>query len=145
MENKLNLIGTLRDYCIENNIYFIPGPQDYVNAVADNSIYSAYDLVLIASLLFEPIFGDNSLESVTYTGTIALGRKREETTVSSLDETFEQKYDRRLLDLSEELVSILQELSCKEDIEITRCQIAYQINQYDLNLDLVSANIEMSI
>lgn len=145
MGNKLDLIGTLRDFCQEKNIFFIAGPEDYRNAVADYSVYAPYELILICDFTFSPAFTDNALDSVTYNGTIALGRKRESETVSSLDETFEQKYDNRLAELSELLVNLMLELKCKYDIDFDYVRASYSINQYDLNCDFVSSEVQMTV
>ena len=142
---KLNLIGILRDYCNREHLYFIPGSSAYQNAIMDQSVYSANDLILVCDLQFSPVFGENSLNDVQYSGTIALGRKREVSTVSSLDETFEQKYDRRLLELSNLLTELLLSLQCEHNFIIDSVQMSYSLNEYDLNADFISAEIQITI
>ena len=142
---KLNLIGILRDYCNRENLYFIPGSDAYRNAIMDQSVYAANDLILVCDLQFSPVFGENSLNEVQYNGTIALGRKREATSVSSLDETFQQKYDRRLLELSNLLTELLLLLQCEHNFIIDSAQMSYNLNEYDLNADFVSAEIQITI
>lgn len=148
MINNLDLYGYLKDYCEDNKIFFIPGPEDYRNAVADENVYEDFDLILCTDLTLSPNFYDEE-GSVTYNGLIALGRKREltdeEETVSSLDETFQQKYVRRLCDLVELLVDFLNDIRCDADAEITYCAISYAINEYDLNADFAVANITMKL
>lgn len=146
-EYKLNLIGILRDYCDREHLYFIPGPASYRNAIMDQSIYSANDLILVCDLQFSPAFGENSLNEVQYNGTIALGRKREvpSASVSSLDETFEQKYDRRLMELSNLLTELLLLLQCEYNFVIDSAQMSYSLNEYDLNADFVSAEIQITV
>jgi hypothetical protein len=142
---KLNLIGILRDYCNREHLYFIPGPDAYRNAIMDQSIYAANDLILVCDLQFSPVFGENSLNDVQYNGTIALGRKREIASVATLDETFEQKYDRRLMELSNLLTELLLSLQCEHNFVIDSAQMSYALNEYDLNADFVSAEIQMTI
>ena len=142
---KLNLIGILRDYCDRENLYFIPGSSAYQNAIMDQSIYAANDLILVCDLQFSPIYGENSLNEVQYSGTIALGRKREVSTISTLDETFEQKYDRRLLELSNLLTELLLSLQCEHQFIIDSVQMSYSLNEYDLNADFISAEIQITI
>ena len=148
MINNLDLYGYLKDYCEDNKIFFIPGPEDYRNAVADENVYEDFDLILCTDLTLSPNFYDEE-GSVTYSGVIALGRKREitdeEETVSSLDETFQQKYDRRLCDLVKLLVDFLNDIRCDIDAEIPSCSISYAINEYDLNADFAVANITMKL
>jgi hypothetical protein len=142
---KLNLIGILRDYCNREHLYFIPGPDAYRNAIMDQSIYAANDLILVCDLQFSPVFGENSLNDVQYNGTIALGRKREIASVATLDETFEKKYDRRLMELSNLLTELLLSLQCEHNFVIDSAQMSYALNEYDLNADFVSAEIQMTI
>lgn len=142
---KLNLIGILRDYCDREHLYFIPGSDAYRNAIMDQSIYAANDLILVCDLQFSPVFGENSLNEVQYNGTIALGRKRELQTVSTLDETFEQKYDRRLMELSNLLTELLLSLQCEHNFVIDSARMSYSLNEYDLNADFVSAEIQITI
>jgi hypothetical protein len=142
---KLNLIGILRDYCNREHLYFIPGSDAYRNAIMDQSIYAANDLILVCDLQFSPVFGENSLNEVQYNGTIALGRKREIASVATLDETFEQKYDRRLMELSNLLTELLLSLQCEHNFVIDSAQMSYALNEYDLNADFVSAEIQMTI
>lgn len=142
MTNNLDFYGYLKEYCARNSIYFIPGPEDYQNAVMDASVYDAYDLILCSDLTLTPSFGED-FGSVTYNGTIALGRKREDDTVSTLDETFAQKYEARLCDLMESIINMLNELQCNEDAEVISCTAQYAINQYDLNADFVVAAVSI--
>ena len=142
---KLNLIGILRDYCDREHLYFIPGPVAYRNAIMDQSVYASNDLILVCDLQFSPIYGENSLNEVQYNGTIALGRKREITSVSSLDETFEQKYDRRLMELSNLITELLLSLQCEHNFTIDSVQMSYALNEYDLNADFVSSEIQITI
>ena len=142
---KLNLIGILRDYCNREHLYFIPGSGAYQNAIMDQSVYAANDLILVCDLNFSPVFGENSLNDVQYNGTIALGRKRELQTFSTLDETFEQKYDRRLMELSNLLTELLLSLQCQHNFIIDSAQMSYNLNEYDLNADFVSSEIQITI
>lgn len=144
MGNSLDFIGYLKDYCKDNNIFFVAGPKDYQNAVLDKKIYDSYDMLLLVDLTFSPDFSDE-IGAVTYTGTFALGQKREENTVSSLDETFQQKYDRRLLKLSEAIVSMFREMECTNDIEVQSWTGSYALNRFDLNADFVVANASVKV
>lgn len=146
MIDNLDFYTYLENYCKENKIFFIPGPEDYQNAVADEDYYKDFDLILCSDLTLTPNFYDEE-GTVTYNGTIALGRKREitddEETESSLDETFKQKYSRRLHDLIEMLYNLLNEIRCDADAEILSCTMSYSINRFDLNADFVVANISI--
>ena len=99
--NKFDFIGVLRQYCVRNGNFFIMGENGYVNAVADATVYENNELILVADLRLDVTFGGSVVQTTNYNGMLALGRKREvdefgARTVSTLDETVEQKYDRRL-------------------------------------------------
>lgn len=148
MNNLFDFIGYLQNWCNANNIYLISGPESYQNAVVDWSIYENFDLIMCISTEIIPQFGDQGgIESVTYQGNIGLGRKREiidgEQTISSLDETFQQKYNSRLQELTEKLALFFENLQCEEDAYIDRCVMSYALNKYDLNADFVVANIQI--
>lgn len=140
-----NFYGKLQEYCKEHKIFLALGEQEYANYISDKKCYDAYDMIMCADLRLTPVFNEISVQEVTYKGTIALGRKREENTQSTLDELFHQKYERRLKDLTEILVSIFEELMCSEEIYVRRCEISYRINVYDVNIDFVSANVSINI
>lgn len=143
MTDNFDFYGFLENYCKENHIFFIAGPEDYANAVADRNLYAEYDLILTADLTLSPDYGDN-FGKVTYNGTIALGRKREDYTTSSLDETFRQKYNRRLLDLVHSLDNIFKSFMCEDDVEITST-MSYALNRFDANIDFVAANVSIIV
>ncbi len=147
MENLFDLITYLNNWCEENDIYFCAGPEQYNNIVVDNTVYEDFDLILCVAFNMVPRYGDTGLQGVTYQGSIALGRKREETddeqTESSLDETFMQKYTRRLVDLTGMLNGILEGLQCEQDAYIDSCSMNYVLNKYDLNVDFVNATVSI--
>lgn len=153
MIDAFEIIDILRNYCILNDIFFIPGNDAYVNAVADQSLYETNDLILIADFTASPKFatGTGVIVSNSYNGVLALGRKSEldntispvpeEETVSTLDETFEQKYDRRLKFLANKLTAIIGDIICENEMDILNCQFRLDINRFDLNADFVAAVI----
>ena len=93
------------------------------------------------------------LIEIAYTGVIGLGRKCESEliedeggdytveTESNLDETPEQKYDRRLKYLANKLTQILSEIACENQYEIRNCNMRLEINKFDLNADFVACDI----
>ena len=147
MENLFDLIAYLNTWCQSNKVYFCAGPEHYNNIVVDNTIYENYDLILCVAFNMIPQYGEVGLTGVTYQGSIALGRKREvtddEQTESSLDETFMQKYTRRLVDLAGKLNDILEGLQCEQDAYIDSCTMNYVLNKYDLNVDFVNATVNI--
>lgn len=147
-----SLPSDLRTYCKNKGYCFILGDDAYINAINDATVYENNKIIVIADLSFKPNIENNRTYSVTYSGTIAIGRKRESETedeittetVSSLDETFEQKYDNRLQDLSELLMVILSDFACSNGIEINSVNARFDINKFDLNADFVAAQITLT-
>lgn len=135
------LIDVLRAYCTLNNITFIYGQENYANALADQTTYTANAKLLIADFEVNPIYSNGKLTSVTYTGAMALGQKRETLTESSLDETPIQKYDRRLAGLTTSLNIIIQSIACSNDLDVTGAKIRFDLNQFDLNADFVACTL----
>lgn len=143
MENLFDLITYLSNWCEENHIYFCAGPEQYNNIVLDNTVYEEFDLILCISFSMIPKYSDTGLQAVTYQGSIALGRKREDDTESTLDEDFMQKYTNRLVDLTGMLNGILEGLQCTQDAYIDSCTMNYVLNKYDINADFVAANVSI--
>lgn len=135
------LVDAIRTYCTAEEIYFIYGNQAYSNALADLNSYADNDLILIADFSCVPVITAGTVVSLTYTGTMALGRKFEAATESSLDETPIQKYDRRLKDLSEQLAAIIGEIACDNELEISGLNFRFDLNQFDLNADFVATSV----
>lgn len=165
------IIDTIRTYCIKNNIFFIPGDEAYVNAVADYSVYENNDLILYCNFNSSPVISGSRIVSNSYSGVMALGRKCEEQTelsvlvdeidnvlldedeniiytseqnietVSSLDETFEQKYDRRLRTLSQELADLIGYIACDNELEISNLNFKMELNKFDLSCDFVACSL----
>lgn len=140
------IIDDLREFCKENNITFILGNQAYVNAIVDSEEYEVNELLLICD--FNNSFGifGSTIINDTYPGVLSLGRKKESSldegiTESSLDETYIQKYDRRLSYLHNELKSILRRFTCQYEYTLQSINTRLDINQYDLNIDCVGCII----
>lgn len=83
----------------------------------------------------------NRINRFSTSTTIWIGRKFEATTLSELDETYEQKHDRRLFELKELLVEYIETGLCGSDIELKSFIMSEQINQTDENIDFIAADI----
>lgn len=149
------LVDAIRDYCEEEGIFFIYGNDAYANALADANLYAANDLILIADFSCVPTITGGQVVSIRYSGLISLGMKTESVTTgtapntvttiteSTLDETPEQKYDRRLKYLSTQLASLIGELSCDNELEVSGLNFKFDLNKLDLNADFVATPITL--
>lgn len=146
---KFGLLSAIRDYSLSKGYAFFMGADEYINAIMDKKKYANNEYIVVAMFSAKPIKDNSSSDIIEYTGKIAFGRKCETKTVgavttkttSSLDETFEQKYDRRLLDLMQKVDIMVKELSCINELEVTSFSIDMSINRFDLNADFVDTNI----
>jgi hypothetical protein len=165
---NFNIIGALRTFATSRGWRFGAGNNFYQNA--DLGTVSEDQLVLLCDFTSKPTFtkvGAN-IQNIIYDGVILLGRKFESevdavpgveddpeteedetvqeieyqpATESSLDETYLQKYDRRLLDLIQLLALNISLFVCSNDLQIVSISIQNQINKFDENLDFVAATV----
>lgn len=151
---SFDILEKLRTYCTSEGIIFIPSiSESYVNSVIDWNEYENNDLIMFALFNAVHVFDNAKLIEIAYTGVIGLGRKCESEliedddgdytveTESTLDETPEQKYDRRLKYLANKLTQILSEIACENQYEIRNCNMRLEINKFDLNADFVACDI----
>jgi hypothetical protein len=136
------LVDVIRTYCTTNNIAFIYGNEAYANALADPTTYTENKLILIADFNAVPDIQGGTVVSVKYSGVMSLGMKTEVndgvTTISSLDETALQKWDRRLKYLSTQLAVIIGALACANDLEVSGLNFKQDLNKLDLNADFIA-------
>ena len=151
---SFDILEKLRTYCVNEGIIFIPSiSESYVNSVIDWNEYENNDLIMFALFNAVHVFDNAKLIEIAYTGVIGLGRKCESElieddngdytveTESNLDETPEQKYDRRLKYLANKLTEILSTIACENQYEIRNCNMRLEINKFVLNADFVACDI----
>ncbi|OQA94561.1 MAG: hypothetical protein BWY22_02441 [Bacteroidetes bacterium ADurb.Bin217] len=154
---SFDVLEKLRTYCVNEGIIFIPSiSESYVNSVIDWNEYENNDLIMFALFNAVHVFDNSKLVEIAYTGVIGLGRKCESEliededgeytveTESNLDETPEQKYDRRLKYLANKLTEILSTIACENQYEIRNCNMRLEINKFDLNADFVACDITIA-
>ena len=97
--DRFDIVSALRTFATSKGWHFIYGSDEY--ASADWHEYLTDEIVMVCDVVPLPKFGPHggSVQDVTYSGLVMLGRKFEATTTASLDETMLQKHDRRLKDL----------------------------------------------
>ena len=129
----------LRDKAEGLGWLFIMGPQDYANAAHKiNDELTEGQRVLWVDLSSSSTRGyAGILQSINYTGSIVLLGKFDDggLTESNMDEDTEQKYDRRLKDLNQELSTFLGEIICAENLRSVSESYDYIQNLFDTNLD----------
>lgn len=136
------LITKLSEYATAKGWIFINGDEYYSNADADVEI-AAGQLVLRVDLTATPTRGiGNRLTKINYNGLIGLGIKVDsDGKQADLDESFSQKYERRLKFLSQTLAMEAQSIACVNNLQIVSEQYIYAINRFDMNIDFVYGTI----
>lgn len=135
------LVDTIRDYCTEHNWIFVYGNDSFANALVDQNKYLPEQIILVADFTCLPVIEGSKIQSMTYTGVMALGQKCESITKSSLDETPIQKYDNRLKDLSQLLTIAIGQISCDNEMEVSGLNMRFDLNKFDLNADFVACSV----
>ena len=139
-----DLIGALRTYASSLGWHFLYGDSFMRNFEATKNTYASGDLILMSDpFTATPVYSTNGnkLISISYSGLLALGRKRETLTESNLDETWLQKYDNRLLTLLGTLSSNLITFSCAQELTLQAVNLAMNVNQLDENIDFVTGTL----
>lgn len=137
------IISTLQKYCEDNGIVFLAGSDYYQNYEASQVAFEPGQLVLGADFRATPIYSNNgNLGEIRYRGILALGRKFETSaTVAELDETYYQKVIRRLEDLMQLLAFHSKAFACENNLLISAADYDYKLNEFDTNIDFVTANL----
>lgn len=142
---NFDLIGQLESYATDNSMHYLSGKNAYQNYQASQNEYDNGQLVLSADFDAAVSFARGfAINEITYTGVLALGRKfdeEEDGTVSDLDETFYQKYTRRLLELMTLLTTHIAAFACANKLDVTQCQFRMDLNRFDTNIDFIAATI----
>ena len=122
MINKYDIPGLFRDYATEKEWKYYYGSDEYMSAMSASDTFDVDELILSCSdwrVTPRASAQYGSYDDVTHTVTLMIGRKFEETTMASLDETMIQKHDRRMGELCELLVNMVDDISCTNNLSIS--------------------------
>lgn len=113
----------------------------YENAVLKDEMANG-DIALVVRSNATPTWSGLSTGDITYSNRVMIGRKFDPDGLSaSLDETYQQKYDRRLKDLETELDTFLKTFKCDNELDLgTHSGYQHGINLFDQNIDFVIIN-----
>jgi hypothetical protein len=141
--DHFGLVDVLRDYCEEKEYIFIYGSDAYANIQMDINNNEAGKIILVGDFTCAPTYTGGIITELRYTGLLLIGQKREYESESSLDESPIQKFDRRLKALSTLLTTILSDLACENELEVTNVTLRYDLNKFDLNADFVACSLTL--
>jgi len=141
--DRSNLIGAIRELCLFDGSVSFEGDAFFQNYEAGLIAYEVDQFIISFFLKCSPKFSPNRplVEKFVYTGEFSIGRKCEPTSVSNLDETFRHKYDLRLKECFDYLVSFLGRMTCAYGMSIVDCQCDYSLNRFDENIDFIVSNV----
>jgi hypothetical protein len=138
-----DIIGELKTYATARLYVFLTGNNFYQNYEVNINTLGVGQYVLACDFTSSPEYNLSKIKSITYQGFIMLGLKFNATggTLANLDETFYQKYTRRLLTLHTALSAFLITFACDNELDILTCNMSNVINDFDDNIDFVKAEI----
>ena len=129
---------------------FIYGAKAFLNYdVGDEQLTEGQILIALFPLIdqaTEIVHGGRIGKFETST-TVWIGRKFDHDqyggTVSELDETNKQKYDRRLYELKGLVMDYIETTLCGTDIELTSFRMSEYLNQTNENIDFIGCDIRL--
>jgi hypothetical protein len=132
-----DIIGALRTYANTNNWVFLSGPDWMRDYEATKATYQDGQLVLGVDFQEAiPTRRAGTPSDIRYPGILLLGRKFDpDSTPVNLDETFIQKYDARLLDLTTAMSNFIKEFVCSNELEVESENMSLRLNSLDETID----------
>lgn len=139
--DQFDIIGALQTYALSKGWLFTYGIDNfYASAQSGQFNYDPGQLIMIADFRAQPVYKNGRVTLITYTCLVMLGRKFDaDGQAASLDETADQKYDRRLKELLQLLAAGIAEVACTNDLEVTSGDMVADINKYAENIDFVAS------
>lgn len=140
--DKFDIIGEMFRTARDNGWAFCAGDDFHQNIAATEETMEDGQLVLAVDFNCTPTFLNSRVPAISYSGSIALGRKFDDDgTPADLDETFWDKYQRRLLDLQQQLALFIGTFECTHALNVVSAEFVMTINRFDTNIDFVVCNI----
>jgi len=141
--DRFDILGTLKAYCTTNNIVFLCGEQWMQNYEATQAEINPGQLILGSDFKSTMTYKNGQITEIRYTGGLILGRKDETLTdtVSTLDETYWDKYVNRLQELSELMAVLIASIACNNELDCEGISFAPELNKFDTNIDFIAATL----
>lgn len=142
--DKFDIIGEMFRTARSNGWAFCAGDDFHQNIAATEENMEDGQLVLAVDFSCTPTFRNGKIPIIRYSGAIALGRKFDDDgTPANLDETFWDKYQRRLLYLKQQLALFIGTFECTHSLDVVSAEFASTINQFDTNIDFIICTITL--
>jgi hypothetical protein len=134
--DQYDIIGAIETYALSQKWLFEYGIDNFYKSIQTNQQFDTGKIILIADFRAQPT-------KKSYTCLMMLGRKFDsDGQAADLDETSQQKYDRRLKELCQLLDTAIGQIACDNELDLTAGEIVVDINQFAANIDFaVSTNV----
>jgi hypothetical protein len=137
---QYGIIGAFEEYAQSKGWHNFYGIDTFYRSAATVQQYNPGELIFVYAFRATPTKVNGRTTEITYNCLMMLGRKFDETgEAASLDETSQQKYDRRLKELMQLLDIAIGEIACNNELEVTPGEIVPDINQFAENIDFAAA------
>lgn len=136
--DNFGLVDTLEAYALNQGWKFVLKFDEFYANISAQDEYLDGQLILTVDTKPLPVIENGQITSITYATLMTLGRKFDDDgEVASLDESYKQKYDRRLKSLQQSLASTIATVACDNELEVTTTAFISDINVYDTNIDFI--------
>jgi hypothetical protein len=133
---QFDIISAFNTYATSKGWHGVYGFNNFESNLQTIRQYSQDEYCFIFDFKADPVWGNNVIQEIKYTCLLMLGRKSDLAgTQSNLDETAQQKYDRRLKELSQGLALAIKGIACNNGLLVESSPIAVDINVFDSNID----------
>lgn len=138
--DQYDIIGALESYALSQNWLFEYGVDQFYKSIQSNQQYDPGKIIMIADFRAQPTKKNGRTTEISYTCLIMLGRKFDDNgQAASIDETSEQKYDRRLKELCQLLDIAIGQVACDNELDLTVGDIVININMFSANIDFAAS------
>lgn len=146
MINRYDIVNLFKDYAEDHGWLFLYGGTEYASAMNAHQSIAVDQLVLAMEWRVRPQVGTElgAVETVQHNCTFMLGRKFEASTMAQLDETMQQKHDRRLAYLCETLVDMIEDVACDNLLSVTFGDGFPLPNMWANNIDFFSFSVTLT-
>ena len=142
--DRFDIVSALRTFATSKGWHFVFGNAEYVNTNRHDYLVDECVLFCYISPQWENSKHGGAVQNVSYRGWIMFGRKFESDTHANLDETYEQKFDNRLLFLVETIANQMGVFACQNQLELSMTNTEWAINTFSDNIDFVQSDVIFS-
>ncbi|MBT3209143.1 MAG: hypothetical protein HN347_12425 [Bacteroidetes bacterium] len=121
---------------------FVYGLSEYINAEAGDKDLQDKDMIALEPVTFATSYSGGVAGDEVGNTTLSYCVKNDGTYESTLDETNEQKFDRRLDTMKTAIKTFIDAIACLDNFEIQTVRIIESINQLDENTDMLVAQLQ---